>query len=205
MDRREFVKTGAVLAASGGAFGGAVASAFASRHAYVGGSDTLRVGLIGCGGRGTGAAVQALRADPGTALWAMGDAFENRLESSLKNIRGAMAQSDEQAGDGSRGFREKVQIDAERSFVGFDAFQKVIDSGVDMVILTTPPAFRPQHLRSAVLAGKHVFCEKPVAVDAPGVRSVLESVRSAKEQNISVMSGFCWRQAPGRRAVRSDS
>ena len=83
--------------------------------------------------------------------------------------------------------------------MGLDAYQKVIDSGVDVVLLATPPGFRPVHLKAAVDAGKHVFCEKPMATDAPGVRSVLESVKAAKEKNLSLVAGFCWRYEPARR------
>ena len=125
------------------------------------GDDTIKVGLIGCGGRGTGAAGQALNADPGVVLWAMGDAFEDRLNNSHRNLV-------THAGD-------RVQAPAERRFSGFDAYQNVIDSGVDVVILTTPPHFRPAHMRAAVEAHKHVFTEKPMAVDGPGVRSVIET------------------------------
>src|SRR5581483_2087327 len=112
-------------------------------------SETLRVGLIGCGGRGSGAAQQALSADPNVALVAMGDAFEDRLQSSLKNLQAAAP--------------DKVKVTPEKCFVGVDAYQKVIDSGVDVVLLTSPPAFRPLHLKYAVSKGKHVFAEKPVA------------------------------------------
>lgn len=150
-------------------------------------ANTLKVGLIGCGGRGTGAAAQALAADPDVALTAMGDVFSDHLEASLKAIK-------EEQGD-------KVKVDNAHKFIGFDAYQKVIDSGVDVVILTTPPAFRPGHLLAAVNAGKHVFCEKPVAVDAPGVRSVLEAVRKAKTKNLSLVSGFTFRYDMPKRAL----
>ena len=116
---------------------------------------TLKVGLIGCGGRGTGAALQAVQADPDAVLTAMGDVFEDRLNESYQEL--------------IREAKDKVQVSNQNKFVGFDAYLKVIQSGVDVVLLTTPPAFRPDHLKAAVDAGKHVFCEKPVAVDAPGV------------------------------------
>ena len=90
-----------------------------------------------------------------------------------------------------------MAVDDEHCFVGFDAYQKVIDSGVDVVVLGTPPAFRPEQLKACVDAGKHVFCEKPVAVDAPGIRSVLESSHKAKEKNLSIVSGLCWRYHDG--------
>ena len=86
-----------------------------------------------------------------------------------------------------------MKVDAAQQYIGLDAFQKVIDSDVDVVLLATPPGFRPQHLAAAIAAGKHVFCEKPVATDAPGVRSVLDSTELAKQKNVSLMSGFCWR------------
>ncbi len=151
----------------------------------------LRVGVVGCGGRGTGALVQALHADEGSVLWSMGDLFEERLEPCLENTRTDLLDAD--AENGTDLAERRIRVSADRRFHGFDAYQRVIDSGVDVVLLTTPPAFRPQHLAAAVAAGKHVFCEKPVAVDAPGVRSVLESARLAKSKQLSLMSGFCWR------------
>ena len=154
------------------------------------GSDRLRVGLVGCGGRGTGALVNALRADAGADLWAIGDAFPEKIATCLKNAAGAFPDEPTRAAPPS-----------ERRFSGFDAYQRVIDSGVDVVLLCTPPGFRPQHLRAAVKAGVHVFCEKPVAVDAPGVRSVLESARIAKDKQLSLMSGFCWRYQSQMREV----
>jgi predicted dehydrogenase len=152
------------------------------------GGDTIRVGLIGCGGRGSGAAADALQADKNVALVAMGDAFGDRLQKSLEGIRKA-------AGD-------KVQVTPERCYTGFDAYKKVIDSDdVDVVLLCTPPHFRPQHLKAAVEAGKHVFCEKPVAVDAPGVRSVLETCELAKQKNLSIVSGLCYRYDLAKREL----
>jgi len=148
-------------------------------------ANTLKVGLIGCGGRGSGAAVQALAADPDAVLTAMGDVFSDHLEASLAAIM------EEQP--------EKVKVDKAHKFVGFDAYQKVIDS-VDVVILTTPPAFRPEHLMAAVNAGKHIFCEKPVAVDAPGVRKVIEAAKKARAKNLSLVSGFTFRYDMPKRA-----
>lgn len=142
-------------------------------------SDTLKVGLIGCGGRGTGAAFQATMADPNVVLTAMADIFQDSLESSHKNLM------DENP--------EKILVDEEHKFVGFDAYKKVLQSDVDVVVLATPPSFRPAHLEACIEAGKHVFCEKPVAVDAPGVRRVIASAKKAKEKGLAVMSGFCWR------------
>jgi predicted dehydrogenase len=118
----------------------------------------------------------------------MGDVFENRLQSSRKNLG-----NNEQ-------FGQRVKVPENACFVGLDAYQKVVDSGVDVVLLATPPGFRPQHLRAAVEAGKHVFCEKPMATDVPGVRSVLKSAAIAKEKNLALVAGFCWRYHLARRA-----
>lgn len=181
--RREFLKT-----STAGVLGGMALSGLAlSRSAYAGGNDELKVGLIGCGGRGAGAAAQALQADPNVKLTALGDVFADHLQSKLESLKG------------TEGLAAKIDVPAERQFVGFDSFQKVIDSGVDVVVLATPPHFRPAHLKAAVEAGKHVFCEKPVAVDAPGVRSVYETCRLAKEKNLSIVSGLCWRYDYGVR------
>jgi predicted dehydrogenase len=168
--RREFIKTTATLAA---------ALPLAS-SVCAGGADTLRVGLIGCGGRGTGAAAQALHADKNVKLVAMGDAFEDRLQGSLETLRG----DEKLAG--------KVDVKPANCFVGFDAYKHVIAAS-DVVVLTTPPHFRPIHLKAAIDAGKHVFAEKPCAVDAPGVRSVLETCAEARKKNLSVVSGLCLR------------
>ncbi len=147
----------------------------------------LKVGLIGCGGRGTGAAAQAMQADPNVVLSAMGDIFEDRLEGSYTELLKVGG--------------EQVKVDKSHKFIGFDAYQKVIDSDVDVVLLTTPPGFRPDHLTAAVNAGKHAFCEKPVAVDAPGVRKVLAAAKMAKEKSLSLVSGFCFRYDNAKRAT----
>jgi hypothetical protein len=181
--RRTFIKS-STAAAIGGAITG---SMVLSRRGQAQTASTLKVGLVGCGGRGTGAANQALNADSNAVLTAMGDAFENKLASSLRVLQ------EEQ--------REKVQVAPENRFVGLDAFQQVIDSGVDVVLLATPPGFRPQHLKTAIEAGKHVFCEKPMATDSPGIRSVMESVALAKQKNLALVAGFCWRYDSARRAL----
>jgi predicted dehydrogenase len=156
-----------------------------ARGAYVTGSDVLRVGLIGCGGRGTGAAAQALAADKNVKLTAMGDAFKDRLESSLAEL------------NKDQTIAAKIDVPQDRCFVGFDAYKAVIASGVDVVLLASPPQFRPLHLGAAVEAGKHIFAEKPVAVDAPGVRSVLTICEEARKKNLSVVSGLCLRNSLG--------
>ena len=174
--RRELIKSAAVAGAL---------SALPNAHAA--GSDVLKVGLVGCGDRGTGAAAQALAADPNVKHVAMADAFADRIETSLSILKG-----DEKIGS-------KVDVRPDRRFAGFDAYQKLIDGGVDVVLLCTPPHFRPIHLKAAVEAGKHVFAEKPVAVDAPGVRSVLETCARAKSKGVSVVSGLCLRYDDGFR------
>jgi predicted dehydrogenase len=184
--RRQFLKTSSV-AALGGAFASPLAVTQSASAARSGGG-TLKVGLVGCGGRGTGAAAQALSTGEDVVLTAMADAFEERVQSSRKRLR-----DNEQ-------FGSRVKVPNEACFVGLDGYQKVIDSGVDVVLLATPPGFRPQHLQAAVEAGKHIFCEKPMATDAPGVRSVLKSAAKAKEKNLALVAGFCWRYHFARRA-----
>ena len=184
LSRRRF------LASSGTALAGAsLAPQVLASPVHVGGSAELRVGLIGCGGRGTGAAVNALRADPQARLVAMADLFADRLEGSLKSLRAE-----------NSGVAAQVTVDAEHSFVGFDAYQGVIDSS-DVVLLCGAPHFRPRHLRTAIEAGCHVFCEKPVAVDAPGLRHVMESCRMAKERKLNLVSGLCYRYQDAKRDV----
>jgi predicted dehydrogenase len=163
----------------------ATLAAAAAVPAHAAGSDQLRIGLIGCGGRGTGAAENALRADANCKLVALGDAFPDRIERCLGVL-------------GDRSLADKVDVPAERRFTGFDAYKQVIDA-VDVVLLCTPPGFRPTHLRAAVEAGKHVFCEKPMAVDAPGVRSVIQSAELAKQKKICLVSGFCYRYDLAKR------
>jgi predicted dehydrogenase len=180
--RRQFLKISTQLAVAGGVAAGSLA---ASLPVHAAGSDVLRIGLIGCGGRGTGAAGQALRADANVKLTAMADAFEDRLQLSLNSLR-----LEEQAAG-------KIDVPPDRQFIGFDAYQRVIESDVDVVLLTAPHHFRPLHLQAAVAAGKHVFAEKPVAVDAPGVRSVLATCQEAKHKGLSIVSGLCLRYDPG--------
>ncbi|MCU1274900.1 MAG: oxidoreductase domain protein [Bryobacterales bacterium] len=170
--RRDFLKTT-------GAIGGALVTGFPAILSGAPAANALKVGLVGCGGRGTGAAAEALKADDYAELTAMADVFPEKIEASLSELRQASA--------------DKVKVEPSRQFVGLDAFEKVIASGVDVVILATPPGFRPIHLKAAVEGGKHIFCEKPASIDAPGVRSVLESVKIAAQKNLSLVAGFCWR------------
>lgn len=179
--RREFVKAYAAIGAGALIAGTALGTTPRRRM------DTLRVGVVGCGGRGTGAMLQALKADANTILWSAGDAIGGRIESSLGYVKSELDTFAEEGGTPGA-----IEVPAERMHVGFDAYKKVI-AECDVVLLTTPPAFRPVQLAAAVEAGRHAFCEKPVAVDAPGVRSVLESARNAREKGLALMSGFCWR------------
>lgn len=171
--RREVLRRGVASAA-------ALPLAGIAPRAWAAAKEELKIGLVGCGGRGTGAAVNALRADPGARLVAVGDAFQDMAGHCLASL----AQVEDVA--------SRVQVDPDHVFVGFDAYQGVIAS-CDVVLLATPPHFRPQHLRAAVEAGRHVFVEKPVAVDPPGVRSVLATCRLAAEKGLSVVSGLCYR------------
>lgn len=182
-DRRSFLKKSG-LAVLGSTL--TYHSSFAT-PLFGSGKPALKVGLIGCGGRGTGAAAQALEADPDVVITAMGDVFEDRLEEAYTALV-------EAGGD-------RVKVDKKDKYIGFDAYQRVLASGVDVVLLATPPAFRPDHLTAAVNAGKHIFCEKPVAVDAPGVRKVLAAVKTAREKNLSIVSGFCFRYDASNRAI----
>src|SRR5205823_11004711 len=172
--RRQFIETSSLAAI------GSFTALTAPKNVQAAGSEELKVGLIGCGGRGSGAASQALKADSKVKLWAMADAFEDRLELSLKSLQ----KIEEVA--------PKLDVAIDRRFLGFDAYKHVIDC-CDVVLLATPPQFRPLHLEAAVAAGKHVFAEKPVAVDAPGVRRVLKICEDAKAKNLSIVSGLCLR------------
>src|SRR5262245_7438666 len=152
--RRDFLKTAAVA--------GSAAALAAAPAVHASSSDIIRVGLVGCGGRGRGAAVQCVRGGQNVKLWAVGDTFRDRITYSLQEWR------DERRGN----IADLMDVPEARQFVGLDAYQHVI-ANCDLVILATPPGFRPLHLQAAVNANKHIFTEKPVAVDAPGVRTVL--------------------------------
>jgi predicted dehydrogenase len=169
--RRDFIRTGSAAAA---------AMTLTFPHILRGATDSrkLKIGLVGCGGRGTGALAQALGADSNSEVTALADLFSTQIDITLQAI-GTKPE-----------FSDKIKAPESQRFVGLDAYAKMMASDVDVVLLATPPAFRPQQLAAAVAAGKHVFCEKPMATDAPGVRSVLESARTAKEKNLSIVAGF---------------
>jgi predicted dehydrogenase len=150
-------------------------------------SEVLRVGVVGCGGRGTGAAQDALHADPLAKLVAVGDTFADRTASFLENVK-----LDDK-------IAAQVDVAPDRVFTGFDAYKQVIDSGVDVVLLTAPPHFRPEHFAYAVERNKHCFVEKPIAVDAPGVAAVRKVCEQARQKSLSVVSGLCYRYEPAKR------
>jgi predicted dehydrogenase len=181
LSRRRF------LSNSGAALAGAGLVSPLAQGVHIGGDDVIKVGLIGCGGRGTGAARNALKADGSAKLVAMGDAFVDRLEPSLKSLQNSDVGT-------------QVEVDENHRFTGFDAYRNVIAAS-DVVLLCATPHFRPRHLRAAIEAGKHVFCEKPVAVDAPGLRHVMESCRIAKEKGLNIVSGLCYRYQDSKREV----
>ena len=172
IERRDFIKqTGAVAGVIAAGFPGIISGRTLT--------NGMKVGLVGAGGRGSGAAAQALTADPNTELTAIADIDDEIVERATTRLKN------------STRFGERVKIDHSHS--GLDGYEKVINSGVDVVLLATPPAFRPQHLTAAVNANKHVFCEKPCATDSPGVRAVMEAQKLAQTKNLALVSGFCWR------------
>lgn len=179
-NRRHFLKASTAAAAASGLV-------FPSILKAQGNTSLLKVGLIGCGGRGSGAAQQALSADQNVELHAVADVFEDAARRSLDAL--------------SKQAKGKVNVADDKIFIGLDAYKKVLETDVDVVILTTPPGFRPMMLKAAIEAGKHVFCEKPVAVDAPGVRSVMQSAQDAASKKLSLVTGFCWRYEYARRAL----
>ena len=172
IERRDFLKkTGTVAGVIAVGFPGIISGQTVT--------NALKLGLVGCGGRGNGAAAQALTADPNSELTAVADIDGAIVERAATRLRA------------SERFGARVKID--QAFFGLDAYDKVINSGVDVVLLATPPGFRPQHLTAAVNANKHVFCEKPCATDSPGVREVMAAQKLAQTKNLALVSGMCWR------------
>jgi predicted dehydrogenase len=175
-DRREFIKkTGMV--------GGTLLSQFPAILSGQTLAKAIKVGLVGCGGRGTGAASQALHADDYAELTAVADIYQSNVDYCLQTL-GKM-----------QSIAGRVKIEKGKQFLGLDAYQRVIDSGVDVVLLATPPGFRPIHFEACIAAGKNVFCEKPVSTDVSGARSVLSNSELAQRKNLSVVSGFAWRRS----------
>jgi len=170
ISRRQFLRTSAAV-------GGSVLAVHRGVHAA--GSDILRVGLVGCGSRGAGAASNAINADPGVRVVALADAFADRMNGTLKVLKDRHP--------------NQVDVDPSRCFAGFDSYKELIACGVDVVLLAAPPHFRPLHLAAAIEADKHVFAEKPVGVDATGVRSVMATCELARKKKLCIVSGLCWR------------
>ncbi|MCJ7580754.1 MAG: Gfo/Idh/MocA family oxidoreductase, partial [Candidatus Aminicenantes bacterium] len=168
MSRRDFIKTtsavslATLIPSSGGLFASA--------------SDQIRVGLIGSGGRGTGAARDCVRSSPNVNIAAIGDLFQDQADNAFSRLKKDLKP-------------ENISVTPDTVFSGFDNFKKVLQCDIDMVILAAPPHFRPEHLKASVEAGKHIFMEKPVAVDPKGVRSVIASSKIAKEKGLAIVSG----------------
>ncbi|HEX7070519.1 MAG TPA: Gfo/Idh/MocA family oxidoreductase, partial [Rhodothermales bacterium] len=151
-------------------------------YAWAAATDTIRIGLVGAGGRGTGAARDAFQSSPGVELVAVAELFPDRMESGREKLREA--------------FGDAYKVDRDHEFVGFDAYRHVIDSDVNYVILATPPVFRPQHLAYAIEKGRHVFMEKPVAIDPEGVRAVMAAADAAKQKGLAIVAGTQRRHDP---------
>ncbi|MFP6586575.1 MAG: Gfo/Idh/MocA family oxidoreductase, partial [Pirellulaceae bacterium] len=176
--RRDFIKKSTILVA-GSTVAGNLQIARAA-HPY--GDETIKIGLVGCGGRGTGAAVQAMNTNGEVNIVAMADVFDDRLQGSYRAIKSKHG--------------DKVKVTEETMFTGLDAYKQVLEADIDLIILATPPGFRPLHFEAAVNAGVHVFMEKPVATDAPGVRRVLDANKIAVDKNLCVQVGLQRRHEP---------
>jgi len=176
-NRRQFLKDSSTLAGSALAIGLPLA-----RSVHAAGNDVIKVGLIGCGGRGSGAAVNAMNAGSDIQLVAMADIFADKVKSSRERLKKIKP--------------DQVAVDDDRCFVGFDGYRQVIDSGIDVVIIACASHFHPAYLKTAVDAGKHIFCEKPHSLDAPGVKRVLATCEEAEKKGLSVVSGLCNRFHP---------
>lgn len=174
-DRRDFLKT------TGSAVGAALVTGFPAIISAQTVTKAIKVGLVGCGGRGTGAASQALHADDYAELTAVADISQSQIDHSLGTLKRISKIAD------------RVKVDKTKQFLGLDAYKEVLGTDIDVILLATPPGFRPTHLAACVEASKNIFCEKPVSTDAPGVRWVLETVDKAKAKNLSLVAGFCWR------------
>lgn len=187
--RRDFLKTSAVAG---------VAASVSTAGAFAAGNETIKIGLIGCGGRGTGAVLDTLRAEkringdnPKTEIVAVGDAFKRNAEAAVRSFKSTNPKSS------FFPFAKQIKVTPETTFWGLDAYEKVLNAGVDLVILATPPGFRPIHLDAAIKAGKHIFCEKPVAVDATGVRKCYALADEAKKKNLAIVAGTQRRHQKG--------
>ena len=176
--RRQFLRRSAT---TGAAAYGALSLA---RGVHAAGSDAIKIGLIGCGGRGGGAAANAMNAGKDVRLVAMADVFADHLQDSRRLLK--------------KTYPEQVAVDDDHCFVGFDAYEKLIQSGVDVVLIACTSHFHPVMLKAAVDAGKHVFCEKPHGIDVPGVKLSMAAAEEARKKNLCLVSGLCWRVRSGR-------
>jgi len=170
ISRRQFLRSSAAAASL------TALTAGIGTKVYAAGTDQMKIGLIGCGGRGLGAVVSALTVNREAKLTAMAEAFGDRLQRGRQNLRQRMG--------------DQIAVDDDHCFTGFDGYRKLLRSGVDVAILASPPHFRPIHAEACIDAGVHVFAEKPMAVDAPGVRRILAAGEKARQKNLSFVSGF---------------
>ena len=170
--RRDFLKTASAVA-------GALA---VQRGVHAAGDDVIKVGLIGCGGRGSGAAARALAAGPGVRLIAVADSFEDEVLAGRENLK--------------KRSPEQVAVDDDHCFVGFDGYRKVIDSGPDVVLIACASRFHPSYMKAVIDAGKHVFVEKPHAIDPPGIRVVTAAAEEARKKSLNCVSGLHFRHQP---------
>jgi myo-inositol 2-dehydrogenase / D-chiro-inositol 1-dehydrogenase len=175
MNRRSFMKTTAAVSL------GAIASQIGAK-AYAAGDDKIRIGVIGCGGRGTDAVRNCVESSEGVELVAMADLFKNRLDGSFKELKLGSP-------DGKISPLKGFNVSPDQCFVGFDAYEKLLACKLDMVLLTAPPYTRPIHLKAAIEAGKHVFMEKPAGVDPVGIRSVIQTAELADQKKLSIVAG----------------
>lgn len=180
-NRREFIKSGSITAAA------ALAGFSVLRNAYGQNTDTIRVGLVGCGGRGTGAAEDCLTSAPNVKLVALADVFEDQAEKCLKTLKDP---------DREKGPLAGVEVEKDHIFSGFDAYQKLLETDIDLVLLTTPPAFRPEHFAAAVAAGKNVFAEKPMGVDPVGMRKFMKAGKLSVQKGLAFVAGTQRRHDP---------
>lgn len=179
--RRNFLKTSAISTA-------ALAAGFsASSRLYAGETSMLKIGLVGCGGRGCGAAGNAMEADENVKITCVADIFEDKAKAAIPLLKA-------QYGD-------RMDVTEDTAYSGFDAYKKVLESDVDYVILATPQYFRPLMLKEAIVAGKHVFAEKPVAVDGAGIRMILEASEMARQKGLNLVSGLCNRYQPSSQKL----
>jgi predicted dehydrogenase len=177
--RREFIKRSSALSVA------TLGSLTVGQKVYAAGSDIIKVGMVGCGGRGSGAAAQAMSADPGVRITAMADLFADRLQRSRKNLKAEN--------------RPQMAVDDAHCFTGFDGYKKVIDSGVDVVLIANASRFQARHFEACVDAGLHTFVEKPAAMDPPDVKRLLALAEKAQKKGLSVVSGQMWRYDPAIR------